>query len=920
MYGGVQMEPVREVSYGLCILQMQHGDIRFLRGDRNFAEITGYTPQELAMDSFSVKRLIAGKARKEFVYTICKQMKERDAACVEVELLRKDFQSIHVVCCMSKYHDPEYNAECIQTVIQDITKEYTAHLRMQNQIEQDSMTSLYNKAAIERVVNDILDMDMVGEHAFYLIDIDNFKYINDTFGHVFGDTVIQDLAASVVKAFPTKAKVGRIGGDEFVVFLPDTNQEEARAAARRVENQIRREIVTEMELVQVSCSVGVAYWQEGDDYQALVKKADAAMYFAKDSGKNQSTFYQDFMMKDFRKKQLNHDRMQRGRIMEQTYDVEFVFFAYQLLTDSKQFDSSMNLLMERVVERFGLDRASVFEYQKQEALLQRTNTGANATTARMGESECYMEKAWLEKNMNSQGEVVINEVIPGENIPTFNNYVAMPKSFIICGIKEKNVTCGCVIFSQYQQRRTWNPYEIKTFHELSRAIAVFISLRRDRQTNMEEIHRLTTRDKITGLLDQKNFELKLDNYIRHCQEFSCLALVYVDINNFSYVNERYGTMAGDDVLSSFGKLLMSDKDTMLAGRLFSDCFLGLHIDENKDRAIQRITEAHENMLKVLRKKYPIASLQFKCGIYFLEDASCSVHEAIENANMARKSIKEDGSTNYCVYTKELRESRSREQEIIVEFLDCVKRDRIELYLQPSFWIDTRQLRGVEAFGRWHSESGVERKPEEFVPILKKNGYILEWDLAVYEKVLEMMYHWKEAGVSLPVTGINFSTADFQCVGIVKDIVALAEKYGIEPGYLVIEISEHGLRKAPKKVSYVLRELRKNGFKIAIDNFGTNYASMEMLVDESVDIIKTGKCLLYADRELQLRNDYLRYISGLVHSVNKEIIFVGAENEQQEQELKECGYKVAQGYLYEKELPAEVFEAQYIRTKEQKHEE
>lgn len=907
------MKPVREISYGLCMLQLKQGDVRFIYGDERFAEITGYEPEEVTADCFSVKQMVAKKARKELIYSVCRQMKERNAACVEVELLRKDFKTIHARCYINRYYHPAYGEECVQVILQDVTQERMNHLKMQNQIEEDAMTHLYNKKAIERIVNRILDTDVTGQQAFYLIDIDNFKYINDTFGHVFGDTVIQDLAAAITRIFPERARIGRIGGDEFVVFFPDTDQEQARVAADQVNREMRREIAADLELVQISCSVGVAMCQKGDDYQNLVRKADAAMYFAKDSGKDQSAFFQEYMMTQFMDRRAKHNRMQRAQIMEQAYDVEFVFFAYNLLTDSRQFDSSMNLLMDRIVERFDVDRASVLEYQKQDGLLRTISTGANTSTERMGETESYMELSWLEKNLDSQGDLVANEVMQGYEMPTINNYVTMPKSFVICSIRENGAISGCVTFYQYWKKRAWSAYETQTFHELAKAIAVFVSLKRDKQKNMEKIHRLATRDKVTGLLDQKNFEKQLGNYIRHCREFNCLALVYVDINNFSYVNERYGTGAGDEVLSSFAGFLMDNSDTLLAGRLFSDCFLELHINENKEQAIRKISERHEIISGILRQKYPIASLQFKCGIYFLEDAGCSVHEAIENANMARKNIKEDGRTSYCIYGSELRESRGREQEIIAEFLECKKRDALELYLQPSFQIGTRAIKGVEAFCRWHNDLGLERRPGEIVPILKKNGYILEWDMTVYEKVLGLMSQWKRKGVELPLMEINFSTADFQYAGIARDIVSLAERYGISPDCLAIELSEHGLRRAPKKVSYIVKELKKNGFKIAIDNFGGGYSSLEILANESVDVIKTGRELLHMGKEQQLRSEYLRYIRSIVHSASKEIIFVGAENKQQEQEIRECGYNIAQGYLYERELPAEVFETQYIRA-------
>ena len=909
------MDLAREISYGLCLLQMWHRDMHFLYVDEKFAEITQYDAKEIVSDSFSLKKLIAKNDRIRVIRTIVSQLQERGMACAEVELLRKDFKIIHTICFMSRFQVPESGEDCVRAVILDITENKVNHELLQARLERDSMTKLYNKETIEKLVGHIIEQKPEGEHAFYMIDLDNFKDVNDSFGHVFGDTVIQDMALSVRKSFPERAKIGRIGGDEFVVFLPDTDREEAQLAARHVAKQLIWELPTEAKLIRVSCSIGITMWKPGMDYQELLKQADAAMYYAKDSGKNQSAFFRESMLEMFRKKKQEVDKKNRGRNLEDTYDVEFVFFAYQLLTDSKQFDSSLNLLLDRIVERYKLDRVSVYDLKQNMGFLERTNMSVSEEALRLGESRDYLERDWMEQHLNGQGDFVVNRVRPGENIPTFSNYIAMPKSYVACGLMQKNEDLiGSVVFSKYLEEREWTTFEVRTFHELSMAIAGFVSIRNDKQGNLDQIHHLSTRDKVTGLLDQKNFESQLKYYIEHCREYGCIALVFVDIKNFSYINERYGMEAGDEVLSNFGKLLSDNKGALLVGRFYADCFLEVYASSSKEQAVRDITGKHEPISQLLQEKYPIASLWLKCGIYFLEDVNCQPREAIENANMARKSIKANGRRNYCVYTPALRENWSREQAIITEFLRVREQDALELCLQPSFRIGTKEMANVEVFGRWYNEEGVKRKPEEIIPVLKKNGYMLEWDLALYERALRLLQRWKQQGVVIPLLGINFFARDFFDANIVQILVNLAEKYDVDMGKVVIEVSEKDFINSPKEISDVLQELHERGFQIGVDNFGNDYFSVEMLVNENIDVIKIGRNLMEDVREVSLRDAYLRYIRNVADSVNKDIILVGVENDRQEQEIRDCGYELIQGYLYERELPVEEFEARYIRGK------
>ncbi|MEG2775095.1 MAG: GGDEF domain-containing protein, partial [Acetivibrio sp.] len=161
--------------------------------------------------------------------------------------------------------------------------------------KKDPLTKLYNRYEIERTVNEVLqkNIDEKTYAALIMIDLDNFKMINDTFGHEYGDEVLIKVANILKSIFRLEDYVGRIGGDEFVVFLPaipDRNATEKRLET--VCKRLNMKFVDENKSVQISCSVGIAFAPPcGGDFKALYNNADEAQYRAKKGGKNQYVIF-----------------------------------------------------------------------------------------------------------------------------------------------------------------------------------------------------------------------------------------------------------------------------------------------------------------------------------------------------------------------------------------------------------------------------------------------------------------------------------------------------------------------------------------------------------------------------------------------------------------------------------------------------
>jgi len=170
----------------------------------------------------------------------------------------------------------------------DITEEKRKHEELKARVEKDGMTGLLNKTAMQAQIEKFLrHSDPESCHAILMIDTDNFKSINDNLGHLYGDDVIKFVADAIKETFRDSDFVGRMGGDEFMVFMKNTTCDITEEKAKRLNEKIKKTFSQDGISVDISCSIGIAYFSKnGQEYDILYKAADDALYDAKEAGKN----------------------------------------------------------------------------------------------------------------------------------------------------------------------------------------------------------------------------------------------------------------------------------------------------------------------------------------------------------------------------------------------------------------------------------------------------------------------------------------------------------------------------------------------------------------------------------------------------------------------------------------------------------
>lgn len=201
--------------------------------------------------------------------------------------------------------------------MEDIKKLKTENESLRILVQQDSLTGLLNRKAMEEKTNQILKQNTPG--VFIMIDMDEFKLINDKYGHLMGDKILQEMGTFITYMFFKKDLIGRLGGDEFAVFMPgEYGQEIVNVKMEELQKRIRQCGNALGIRGKLNFTAGAAFAQKGEDFRRLCEKADSAMRVGKRTGKSTLYFYDSSM------ESLVLERTSPGRPDSRNLDMKYI--------------------------------------------------------------------------------------------------------------------------------------------------------------------------------------------------------------------------------------------------------------------------------------------------------------------------------------------------------------------------------------------------------------------------------------------------------------------------------------------------------------------------------------------------------------------------------------------------------------------
>ena len=428
------------------------------------------------------------------------------------------------------------------------------------------------------------------------------------------------------------------------------------------------------------------------------------------------------------------------------------------------------------------------------------------------------------------------------------------------------------------------------------------------------IANLAQKDKLTGLYNREAFFDKAKQLI-YSHEAGHFVMVCLDIDNFKFVNDQYGTDEGDRILKHVAAEMQRTFDAVhgLCGRISGDNFAAVF--PYCQKYIDYVSQKRETEFI---PPDTIATLRFSAGRYIIEDLSLSVSSMYDRAYIAKQSVKGKYGQNVAYFDNVMLESITQEQSIIRQMDTALAEHQFEVWFQPQYNHSTGALIGAEALARWrHPEEGI-LPPTLFIPVFEKNGFVYELDKYIWEQVLICLRKWIDEGRNpLPIS-VNISRYDLFMPDLIAVLTGLAEKYGVPIDLLRLEITESAFSQSPEHIVQIVEELVDIGFSIEIDDFGSGYSSLNTLKNVPAQVVKLDMRFLDDDGDSQRGGNILESIVRMVKWLEMSVIAEGVENKEQADFLKSIGCSYVQGYLYARPMPLADYEAHCKNAKKEEH--
>ena len=707
----------------------------------------------------------------------------------------------------------------------------------------DALTGICNRMALRQAYESYRDHEV----AVMMLDLNDFKIINDTRGHEEGDRILRETGRLLANTFGEK-QCYRYGGDEFLVIVPDIAE---AAFKEKVDAVMRSRPIVEGDR-RAGFSVGYvhALVDNADRLRSLIASADERMYEAK---------------RDKESPPLIENAVMRPQTKPAEYTVD-----------------EMKAFMQEMKEKYALARVvDPIECR----ILDFMDDGA----IRMNES-CYGIWNAEQKCINCSSALACRTGCHQEKAERFQDQVYF--------IQSNPVSLKLRDGSVYDAVVELVNVEKNSESEANDRDAENIGTR--------AAHYLAHHDSLTNVLNADAFYELAREMIKNTPD-SAWVMITANIMNFRLVNTLFGVTKGNEVLVRTSAMLreISEASRGLCGRLGGDQFALMIPDRRyREEALRRVEE-------VLAGSFNsgIFTFHIHFGVYRIEDASIPVSVMCGRANSALRTIREDLSRTVAYFDDAIQKKLLQEQNVIGSFEAALRDGEFRMYLQPLVG-ENRRVIGAEALVRWVMPDGTVRMPGDFIETLERAGMIQKLDVYMWELAAKQLRAWKGTENGGLAISVNMSAKDFYSIDVYEVLTGLVEKYGVDSRLLRLEITETALLVEPEKSDAVVSKLRERGFLVEIDDFGKGYSSLSLLKHIQADVLKIDMGFLREINDQARSRLILRSVIEMAAALGMEVITEGVETEQQLCALREMGCNHFQGYFFSRPIPVEEFETRF----------
>ncbi len=378
-----------------------------------------------------------------------------------------------------------------------------------------------------------------------------------------------------------------------------------------------------------------------------------------------------------------------------------------------------------------------------------------------------------------------------------------------------------------------------------------------------------------------------------------IAFIQFDIRKFKIVNDLYGEKFGDEMLDFIREQLnnvCSQEQFFI--NLRSDVFM---IVTEYDRKEELTSLIHR--LSVQTVAFKDVKIQMSYGIYMVEDRSMELRQMEDRAAMARKAAKRNVLTNILFYEEQFKDSLYNRKFIEENMQNAITEHQFMMYLQPKYSITRNKIIGAEALVRWrHPERGM-IYPDQFIPIIEENGFIRNVDYYIWSRACRFIQKCEQQGLTPCPISVNVSRVHLKDDACIRFLDELIRDSGISRNLLEREITETA---DDQQVSLKALQLKEEGFTLLMDDFGSGYSSLNILLETPFDVIKLDRKFMENMMVSEKGRLILEHVVMMADKLDLGLLAEGVETREQVDLLRSIGCDQVQGYYYAKPMPEEEF--------------
>lgn len=444
-----------------------------------------------------------------------------------------------------------------------------------------------------------------------------------------------------------------------------------------------------------------------------------------------------------------------------------------------------------------------------------------------------------------------------------------------------------------------------------------------RQAQTEALLHFSRHDSLTGLPNRAMIRRTLERKVALIEgSSSTLSVMVINITNFRSINESHGSDIGDEVLVHIANKLatFANKDS-LVGRLGSDEFALIQIHRNGAHHPVNIaamaTELVENLQAAINTLNKRIEFEVAVGATHYPEDNSSPDKLLRHAGFALNKARASDKTCVVVFDRAMQNDLQARADLEIEIRNHLNSHQFSYHYQPQIDLQTKQLVGVEALLRWHHPTRGWISPGQFIPVAEMSRLIIPLTERMLPEVCEQILIWDARGLPKFKVAINLSPIHIQDGTFADFFARQLDAYGLSPERFEFEITESVMMSDSELAVETLRMLEEMGASLAVDDFGTGYASISYLRQFPVSKLKIDQSFVQELTEDHNARSIVAAVTRLGHSFGLRVVAEGVETEDQARDLAAIHCDMAQGFLFSQALTGEDFiawaENRYVRN-------